>query len=241
MGALKFTAPNANGGVDTFTEISGVFGNIDDSLCEAEVTQGDCLVQRCADEALPFASAGTLHIYGVDGGPYTLEPAADNTYFASSQTLPGALFQAGDLVSGVATGGGDQPGAISAFAGFVRGARSVSVKSPAPRADGSYAIERSQGLKVTWKALPGGPEVVRVNVLQGATIKGLPGSVTISCNFPVAQGSGQLPANLLSNFSAGPATFVVSSTSEQAWKVASGQSVSVSASVIAALAEANVQ
>lgn len=233
----QYKVKDATGRAVTKTQVGAVFMNISRASCERELSFGSCRVIACAYDAASYANSGDIVVNGLRGGPLKLKPDAQGTYFDSAFDLVGARFSAGDTIRS-ATTGRPKPG-VSAFTADVLAPRAIPLKTPVASASGEVVVTRTAGIPLTWTPLANGPERLRFNLVQEKEVGGKAGSISATCDFPEAPGSAVVPAAVTSRFAAGPGIVYAASLSEQAWQVASGQSVALIASVVSLSAEAS--
>ncbi|MDO9018351.1 MAG: hypothetical protein Q8S73_09145 [Deltaproteobacteria bacterium] len=159
-------------------------------------TAGRCVVQRCDGDdagANPSATervpAGSVYLDGLPGGTTELNWSPGYGYLRS---LSGAAWRGGETVTVRATG---ESTGMPMF--------SVSEAAPAPvrvvePASGIAArIPSAVPFTIRWTG--GGPDVVRV--VLGAGITGgastPPASITVNCDFPAVDGTGEIPIEVL--------------------------------------------
>jgi hypothetical protein len=156
-----------------------------DYYCTSQ-PQGGCEIQVCVDNTQPFASAGTITVTGA-AVPVLLAPKPDNTY--GQLTMPQPLFDGGEHLT-VSSTGGDIP----AFSATVVPAGHVSITSPDPNA--YLLVPKADGLTVTWTGSGSGD-------LEIILASGVETTTSLRCLFPIAAGTGTIPASALAGLPAG--------------------------------------
>ncbi len=157
-----------------------------------------CTITQCTagsggDAGAPVAvSAGAITITG-GTTPVNLTPNGSGYDAVNGKTT---LWNGGEELHAVAAGAD-----VPAFDVKLTAPSYVTITAPVfPSQGGSVAIVRSQGLNVAWTGGAAGD--VRVTVYGGSAQQ----TVTVTCNFPAAGGSGTLSASLLGNLPAGGTT-----------------------------------
>ena len=155
----------------------------DDGLCRIT----DCTSSGTTTPSYETVSAGVLQLSG-GNQPLTLTPDASGTYAAV--TGQERLWSSGATLT-VTASGADVP----AFQETLYGAAPVTLTSPVlPPAGTQGVISTSTPLTVTWSGGVAGTVLVMLSrTIQGSTTR----SVTVSCTYPAADGSGTVPASAM--------------------------------------------
>lgn len=160
--------------------------------CQETAIAG-CVLLTCAGDPLPFApvSAGDVSIAGA------LVPV--ELSFANNDGYGDVFLEGQDLFTGgetlTATGAGDAQG-VPLFDLAVTAPHVVTIEEPVwPAGADALAIERARGLAVSWSGTGDGD--VR------AVVTTLDLSSEVSCVFPSAPGSANIPAEALQALPAG--------------------------------------
>lgn len=177
-------------------------------------TQGACTINECTTPATDGGaapqdagasnngarSAGVITISG-GGQMVQLMPGADNQYMTSNQQVQ--VFAPGTALTVSAAG---DPMGVPAFTGMLTMPSAVTVTAPMLSFTAATPISRSQALAAAWTGGTTGKVSVVLVSSQSSS------SVTVSCSFDAAGGTGTVPADIMALLPAGTGTIAVGST-----------------------------
>jgi hypothetical protein len=171
-------------------------------------TVGDCEVTSCSGGGTgttpPGAAAGTVTVSG-GSKTVTLQTSALGPVSESTNAL---YWNGGQLLSVSATGA-----TVGAFNATLVVPQQIVVTHPYLPATGSVAISRTGGLTLDWS---GGQAGQAVFVLAAGSASS---STSAICRYPASQTHAVLPAQVLSMFPAGLASFSASTQDRQEKRV----------------------
>jgi hypothetical protein len=169
----------------------------DPTRCSRE-TQGECTVLSCPTGAGALASAGTLAVDGA-AQPVSLAPNDDNSYTRVMSDTP--LYVGGETLAFSASGGD-----VPAFSDTVTAPGKAQITSPAKPAQ-YLDVDTMTGLRITWTG--GGTGSLQLALFAGTTT-----TLSVSCRFPIAAGSGMVPAVTLGSLPVGQGGYTMAAVAE---------------------------
>jgi hypothetical protein len=195
FGMVRLASTTVTAGTATINSSAATAVFVDPSqqgaACQKQ-TQGECTLYLCEGSSFTAPHAGTLTISGGTQN-VSLNPRSDGSYEpyvnSSSNVFPGgmalSLSAAGQTVPAFTSS--ITPLAAAPFTlTMPDGSRAVLV----------FSVPKSQDYSLTWTALGAGTKVAAELIQSPDSNK----SLTLSCLFDGARGSGTFPSSLLSRF-----------------------------------------